>query len=152
MGGDAMAQIMEALYGGSLLDRVMLGLVIVLVAGVGEELIFRGFVWDACEQSYGPTAAWIISSLLFAAFHLNLVQSLGLIPLSLFIGWLRLRSGSIVPCIVAHIANNSFALATTLYFGLEDETEIPLALAAASLTLCAIIAVAVAKFSPLKGR
>ena len=44
------------------------------------------------------------------AAHLELAHIVLVLPLGLLFGWLRWRTGSLVPSIVAHVVNNSFAV------------------------------------------
>ncbi len=55
-----------------------------------------------------------VSSLVFAAAHLEPTHILLVLPLGLLFGWLRWRTGSLLPSMVAHIVNNSFAVLASL--------------------------------------
>ena len=89
---------------------------ILLMLGVGflEELIFRGFLFEALRQKSLKTAV-IVSSLTFGAGHfLNLFNGSGMslhavlfqIVMAVLLGFLfvmlYLRSGSLIPCILSH--------------------------------------------------
>jgi membrane protease YdiL (CAAX protease family) len=88
-----------------------------IAAPLVEESIFRGFLWRGWETSrLGARGTWLLSSLVFAAYHIPKV--IGLDPLiggiilsedlllGLLLGWLRWRSGSTVAGMVAHFAYN----------------------------------------------
>jgi len=93
-------------------DRPALGLLcvtLVIVAPLTEELVFRGFLWDASLRFMPPWAVWIGTSLLFSLYHMSLIQSLALLFTGSFIGFLRWTSGSIWPAIAAHGTNNLLA-------------------------------------------
>lgn len=47
-----------------------------IIAPVTEEILMRGFVLGGLKDTYGATAALLISSLLFALLHFNMVQTL----------------------------------------------------------------------------
>ena len=83
--------------------------VIALLPGFCEEVLFRGFLIRFYE-GYGKKAAVIISALLFAAFHLDPFRMLPTFLLGLLLGYLTLRSGSIVNSMLSHFINNAFAL------------------------------------------
>ncbi|MGF1499331.1 MAG: lysostaphin resistance A-like protein [Elainellaceae cyanobacterium] len=52
------------------LFRIVLeGLVVALGVGLGEELVFRGWLLDECDRDYAPAAALWASSLTFAVLH-----------------------------------------------------------------------------------
>ena len=71
-----------------------------------EEIIFRGFILKSM-QKYGNLTAIIVSSILFSMFHLNLVQFVNPIIMGVVLGFIAIKSKSIVPSIIAHIFNNS---------------------------------------------
>jgi len=78
------------------------------VAPITEELIFRGVLWRLFEKFIkNKSYVLIITSILFALAHSDPYHMIGVFPIGLFVGWLRLRSNSIFPSILAHIVNNS---------------------------------------------
>jgi len=85
-----------------------------VVAPVAEELFFRGFVFQSYARRYGPRVAALLSSLLFAALHLNLQALVPIFVMGLFLAWLYWRTHSLLPGIVAHGFNNAVAF-TVLY-------------------------------------
>jgi membrane protease YdiL (CAAX protease family) len=91
---------------------------LVLLAGLAplvEELIFRGLVYGWVAGRWGRNVGWIVSSLAFAAAHIELTHIVMVLPLGLLFGWLRQRTDSLVPSLVAHIANNGLALVGAAY-------------------------------------
>ncbi|MBT3343253.1 MAG: CPBP family intramembrane metalloprotease [Gemmatimonadetes bacterium] len=77
-------------------------LVMVLLPAICEEAFFRGFLYTGLRYHYGPRIAWVGSSLIFAAAHLNPWQFPALVGLGLFLGWLVHRSHSVYPAMLAH--------------------------------------------------
>lgn len=73
-----------------------------------EEIIFRGFILKSM-QKYGNLTAIIVSSILFSMFHLNLVQFVNPVIMGIVLGFITIKSKSIVPSTIAHIFNNSIA-------------------------------------------
>ena len=59
--------------------------------------------------------AWIVSSLAFAAAHYEPAHIVLVLPLGLLFGWLRRRTDSLVPSLVAHMVNNGFAVLSAAY-------------------------------------
>lgn len=102
----------------------VLAFAVVLTAPVCEELIFRGFLWRAAGWALPQAGVWLVTSALFAAYHMNPIHVVAVLPIGLFLGWLRWQSGSIWPCIAGHFANNALALLTTVWVG--PEAEVPL--------------------------
>jgi membrane protease YdiL (CAAX protease family) len=50
-------------------------LVIAILVPIGEELLFRGIVQGEMRRAFGSTVAVIVTALLFAIFHLDVIQS-----------------------------------------------------------------------------
>ena len=88
--------------------------VLVIVSPILEEVFFRKFLWWASSLMFSQTTTLIVISILFAAVHGSLFHAIGLLPISFFFGYLRMKTGSIKHCTVAHIANN--AAASSLFF------------------------------------
>ncbi len=82
----------------------------VILAPVAEEIAFRGAALSVLSRRGQNTAA-LISALLFAAYHMNLSQVPYTLVLGFFLAVLAQRSGSIIPCILIHVANNLLTLA-----------------------------------------
>lgn len=98
-------------------DAVALSLFIftvVVVAPVTEELAYRGIWYGAVERRYSARWAMVISSVVFAAIHLEPQRFVILLLLGLALGELRLRTGSLTSCIAAHATINSVAAAGML--------------------------------------
>lgn len=91
-------------------------MVMALAPGFFEEYMFRGFMMRFFEK-YGDKAAIIITAFLFAAFHLDPFRFLPVFLLGLLLGYLTLRSGSIVNSMLSHTINNGLALVLVTYGG-----------------------------------
>ena len=92
-----------AMFAASL--AVMAGL-----APLVEELVFRGLLYGwLCR--WGTGVAWIVSSLAFAAAHVEPAHVVLVLPLGLWFGWLRRHTDSLWPSLVAHMVNNGIAVA-----------------------------------------
>lgn len=108
-----------------------------VVPAVFEEFCFRGFLFGAIHQRLNGIWTIVLTAVLFGFFHEATIPG-KLVPsaaLGLFLGWLRLRSGSILPGIVMHAALNGFLLTVSYYqkelaargWGLEEAAHLPLA-------------------------
>ena len=82
---------------------------IIIVSPLLEELLFRKFLWWISSLIFSPITTLFFISILFAATHGSLFHAIGLIPISFFLGWLRMKTGSIKHCTIAHMANNATA-------------------------------------------
>jgi len=96
-------------------EFVLMLATLALLPAVVEEVLFRGVVFAAFARQ-SLSQAWLGSSLLFAAFHLEPTQVAGTFCVGLAFGLARLRSGSLVTSTVAHASYNAFILCT-LRFG-----------------------------------
>ena len=90
---------------------VLAFLIIAIVPGIGEELVFRGFLQKYFLKAYkNPHIAIWASAIMFSAIHL---QFYGFVPrmlLGALFGYLYHWTGNLIIPIVAHVANNGFML------------------------------------------
>jgi membrane protease YdiL (CAAX protease family) len=89
-------------------------LLVAVLPAVGEEVFFRGWLLSACSGARPArgraVAAVAAQAAAFAAFHLLPERLPQTFALGLVLGWMTLRSRSILPAIVAHAAHNSAPL------------------------------------------
>jgi uncharacterized protein len=86
---------------------------IAIAAPLVEELLFRGLLQNAFARRMPIWAAILLSSLFFAAVHLQPYAIPGLMSLSIAFGYLYHRTGSLRMNIMLHMANNAAALLLT---------------------------------------
>ncbi len=91
-------------------------LVMAVAPGFCEEYMFRGFMIRFFEK-YGTKVAIVLSALLFAAFHLDPFRFVPVFLLGLLLGYLTMRSGSLVNSMLSHTINNGLALVLVTYGG-----------------------------------
>ena len=94
-------------------------LAIGLLAPLAEEIVFRGAILRSLLTTARPMAAIIISALLFALVHMNPAQMPYAFIAGLLLGWMYWRTGSILPGMAYHWANNSVAY--ILYHAYPDQ-------------------------------
>ena len=85
---------------------VTAALTVVIIAPIGEELIFRGIIFRLLEKNLPVVAAIIIQAVLFGIYHMNIMQGLYVLPLALALGYTAYRTKSVYPCILMHMVNN----------------------------------------------
>ena len=88
-------------------------MVIALLPPVVEEMVFRGCVLKSLLR-WKPRLKWAmiaLSALFFALVHLNPAQMPHAFLIGLLLGWMYERTGSIVPGVAYHWANNTAAYA-----------------------------------------
>jgi ABC-2 type transport system permease protein/sodium transport system permease protein len=121
------------------LGEVPLPLILVvmaLVPAIFEELCFRGFLFGALRTRLADDRTVIASALLFGLFHEILFPGrlLASTFLGVVLGWVRLRTGSIVPCVLLHALHNSLLLTLAHYrdtlvargWGADAQEHLPL--------------------------
>ena len=118
--GDELSEPAERLASGAG-DATAGWLLFALLAGVCapvvEELFYRGLLLRSLtKRGLGQVSAVLISSVVFAAIHLQLLQFPGLLVFGLVAGVLTVRTGRLGPAIWAHIGFN-LATVVLLYVG-----------------------------------
>lgn len=81
-----------------------------LIAPLIEEMLFRGVILRAFLENYSVGNAVLLSSLLFALFHMTVSQLPVAFIVGCFLGWLYVRTRSLWPSIMGHFLYNSFAM------------------------------------------
>jgi membrane protease YdiL (CAAX protease family) len=103
-------------------------LVLGVVAGVAEELFFRGFMQARLREHWSAPASVLACSTAFAVLHVDAsaVHMVLALALGAYLGYVAELSGSTLPAIVCHVANNVvFTLQTALGFAvLARETNV----------------------------
>lgn len=88
---------------------------VVVLAPIVEELIFRGVIFSGFQKNFRPFWAVVLSALLFALFHLNPWQLGPTFLLGLLLGFIRLRTGSLLAAIFTHALHNGMIFFSVLY-------------------------------------
>ena len=110
---EGVKQVTEGLQGTA---RILQTLAVLgLLAPIVEELVFRGLLYGWLAGRWNNLVAFVLSSLAFAAAHTEPLHILLVLPLGFWFGWLRWRTGSLVPTIVAHIINNTIAVSAASF-------------------------------------
>lgn len=85
---------------------------VVVCAAMTEEIAMRGYVMGNL-RAYGDKFAILMSSVMFAAMHGNLVQAPFALIAGFAIGYFSIKTGSIWTGIVIHALNNGISVAIT---------------------------------------
>jgi len=104
-----------------LLDEVLIPLfrsastaelaVISLLAGLGEELLFRGVIQAALADRLGAAAGLVIASAIFGLAHaVSTTYAVLAALIGLYLGWLWLATGNLLVPITAHAVYDFLAL------------------------------------------
>ncbi len=82
-----------------------------LMAGLGEEMFFRGLIQQAIVEHASPWLGVAIASLVFGLLHaLSLTYAALAAAIGAYFGILTLATGNLIAAIVAHAAYDFFAL------------------------------------------
>jgi len=117
---------------------IPLALIIGVTPALCEEILFRGYVQTRLCRSFSPVIGVAIASVMFAAFHMDFVHSIAVLPLGVFLGFVVARSGSIFPAMLAHFVNNAVSV-VGVAFAPAGETDV-LALPAIMVSLAILSA------------
>ncbi len=80
------------------------------VPAICEELAFRGFIFGGLVRERGRLRAVLITAILFGVSHGVLQQSIAATVMGVLLGWIALRTGSVLPGILIHFTNNALSV------------------------------------------
>ena len=96
---------------------------VAIVPPIIEEFVFRGTILGTIRKYYGDTLAIIVSSVLFGFAHANFLQTPVTFLTGLVLGWIVVKTGSIIPAMILHFLNNAIAVISQLMvFNIESDT------------------------------
>jgi membrane protease YdiL (CAAX protease family) len=78
-----------------------------LAPAVCEEIAFRGIIFDRLRRVLGEREGWLVQAALFSVLHLSPVIFPTHFAMGLIFGWLRMRTGSLIPGMILHAAWNA---------------------------------------------
>jgi membrane protease YdiL (CAAX protease family) len=85
---------------------VLIFLIVVLLAPLCEEIVYRGLLWGGVEKLAGPRVAFAVSTLLFALAHFEFARTPLLLVVALPIAAARYYTGRLAAGVIAHQINN----------------------------------------------
>lgn len=120
--GEHLEQLTETVTRQGVWGRVLLVVGAALLPGVGEELLSRGFVLRRLLRGWGRSGrgavlAVVVTSVLFAAMHLDLRHMVLIGLLGAYWSVVAWRTGSALPTMLLHGLNNAWALALVWTYG-----------------------------------
>ncbi len=89
-------------------------LVLAVVPAVFEELAFRGFILSGLQSWRSDFKAIVISSLFFGLAHSILQQSIVTFFVGCVLGFLAVRTSSLIPCVLYHLVHNGISTSLSL--------------------------------------
>lgn len=141
---DSLAEVTEFLTTFDSFIKMLVGfIVIAVVAGIGEELIFRGLIQRKLYKGLkNPHVAIWAAAFIFSAIHMQFYGFLPRLMLGALFGYFYFWTGNIWVPIIAHIFNNGFAVVMfylshtgVISTDLEELETFPMPVVIASLVL-----------------
>ena len=81
-----------------------------IVPAICEELAFRGFIFGGLIRNRSRLRAVLITALMFGISHGVLQQSIAASLMGLLLGYVALKTGSVLPGILIHLVNNTLSI------------------------------------------
>jgi membrane protease YdiL (CAAX protease family) len=116
-------RVLEGTVGPELFGAV---LVFGVVAGVSEEIFFRGFMLTRLREHWGGRRAVVVSAACFGVLHVdtNGIHMALAFLMGVYLGFVAERTGSTLPAVVCHVVNNVvYTLQTALGGTLADRAS-----------------------------
>jgi membrane protease YdiL (CAAX protease family) len=98
-----------------MLARVISGIATVVIAPIGEEVMFRGILYPTFKRRYGGQIALWGTALLFGVIHFNLSSFLPLALLSVILVFLYEYTGNLLAPIAVHCVFNAANFVALFY-------------------------------------
>lgn len=115
---------------------------LVLLGPITEEIVFRGAILKSLSaSSHNKWIAIAVSALLFAIVHFNPAQLLHAFLIGILLGWICIKTKSIVPCILIHIINNGTAFLFIKYLPEVSLVSAPLLITSALLIIISLLGI-----------
>lgn len=93
-------------------------IVVGILPAICEELIFRGIILNSFNK-YNKVVAIVLSSLLFMIMHMSIEQTIYQFVLGLILGFVVIKTGSLLASITLHAVNNIVILFTNFMYNIN---------------------------------
>lgn len=120
--------IARTLAGAGPVGLLLAVLVIGGLAPVGEELFFRGFMLTRLRRVWSAGPAILVTALAFGLMHGEWAHGALATGMGLYLGLVTERSGSVIPAVVCHVANNTTSVLLSAAIGSPEGREVNVAL------------------------
>lgn len=115
--GPALEWLVRALASATAPGLLLAVVVIGLLAPLGEELFFRGYLLTRLRTAWSAGPAILVSALAFGLLHGESVHGVLAAGIGLYLGFVAERSASVVPPIICHVANNTVSVLLAAWAG-----------------------------------
>ncbi|MEE0859507.1 MAG: type II CAAX endopeptidase family protein [Acutalibacteraceae bacterium] len=104
--------------------NVIYFIAVAIIPPIIEEFLFRGAILGSLRKKHGDAVAIIVSSVLFGLAHANFVQTPVTFLSGLVMGYLAVKTNSIVTPMILHCVNNSIAVISEILLITVDNEQI----------------------------
>lgn len=104
-------EMMDMALGGS---QMLAMLAAVILAPVNEECIMRGLILKNLQRFFSTPVVIVIQAVLFGIFHANWVQGIYVLPVGAALGYVAIKSRSVIPAIFMHLFYNMLSFVVIL--------------------------------------
>ncbi|MEJ6949783.1 CPBP family intramembrane glutamic endopeptidase [Natronospora cellulosivora (SeqCode)] len=110
-------------------------LLALIVAPIAEEIIFRGLFLEGIASRHSAKKSIFTTAFMFSIFHMNLPQLIPSFILGLFLGYVYIKTKSLILCIYIHFVNNiiPFVVSQIDFEGVSEEVETTLTIGATDI-------------------
>jgi membrane protease YdiL (CAAX protease family) len=135
----ALGEFRRAVAGADRNELILAMFTLGLCAGTAEELFFRGLLQPRFVERWGPWAGIAVTAFLFGLMHFDPIHSTLAGAMGLWLGFVRHRTGSVLPTMAAHVINNIVATLGAAS-GLVPDRPLVTAAVGAGATLLLVLA------------
>ena len=98
------------------LEGLLLFFAVVILAPLGEEIVFRGYLQQVLEKQWKDTTrAILFTALIFSLIHMNPYWFIQIYILGVILGFLAWKTKSIIAPLILHSLNNFTALLLSFF-------------------------------------
>lgn len=106
----------------SVAELILVIFIIAITPAICEEFLFRGLILRNLERAYSKTISIIVCGVLFGLFHFQILTTIPLIGLGIYISLVVVCSDSLYTGIICHFINNTFAALSVYLYGRDKFT------------------------------
>lgn len=118
-------------------------LVLAVIPAISEELIYRGIILNGLRK-FGSAVAVFVSAIIFTIAHGSLMQFLYQFALGVVLGYVVVKTGSVVASIILHFLNNATVIVVNY---ISNVTDLNLAESSTWSTFDVLYAIIIAIFA-----
>jgi len=95
-------------------NRYLMFFTMTVVAPIFEEIICRGIILELFLKRYKDLVALVFSALIFGSLHMNIPQFISAFIGGMMLGYVYLKTKSLIACILGHFCHNFIICVLTI--------------------------------------